>query len=79
MQKIKDGYKLTTGKKIYPNKGILGISECDERFRIYEGYDGFWTTEEDAFYKDEIELTNVELKEIALYTAELWRAMANSL
>ncbi len=78
MEKIKDSYKLSTGKIIHPNRGIIGLRE-HEGFKIYEGYDGSWTTKENAFDEDDIELTDSELKEIALYMSDLWRAWANVL
>lgn len=40
-----DGYRLSTGKVLYPNLGILGIAPKDpeaysyESFPIYGGYD----------------------------------------
>ncbi len=67
----KDSYLLSTGKTIHPNKGIIGLTEVEE-FKIYEGYDGTWTTEDEVVEKEFIDLTNEELKEIAFYMAELW-------
>lgn len=83
MERISESYELSTGKLIHPNRGIIGLTEYGG-FKIYEGYDGTWTTEEEAFDEEYIELTNAELtnaeqKEIALYMSDLWRAMANSL
>ena len=76
MERINDSYKLSTGKLIHPNRGIIGITEHEIGYKIYEGYDGSWTTKDDAFDEDDIELTDIELKEIALYMSDLWRAMA---
>jgi hypothetical protein len=78
MERIKDSYKLSTGKLIHPNKGIIGLTEY-EGFKIYEGYDGTWLTENEVYDKIFVELTNNEQKEIALYMSNLWLTMANNL
>lgn len=66
-----DSYELTTGKVIHPNNGIIGLREV-EGFKIFEGYDGSWITESEEDEPELIELTNEEVKEIALYMSELW-------
>lgn len=70
-----DSYLLSTGKEIHPNCGIIGLTEV-KGLKIYEGYDGSWIAENEiegtAYTKDDIELTNKELKEIALYMRDLW-------
>ena len=33
-----DGYQLSSGRKIYANKGIIGI---DPDWGVFEGYDGY--------------------------------------
>lgn len=79
MRKIKnsDGYELSTGKRIYPNKGIIGLTEY-KGFKIYEGYDGSWLTEDEV--SDEfIELTMIEIKEIALYMINIWNEFYKSI
>lgn len=79
----RDEYILSTGKKIMPHKGIIGLTEEGGEFKIYEGYDGSWIAENEikgtGYTKDDIELTNEELKEIALYMSELWRKFASEL
>ena len=78
MERINDSYKLSTGKFIHPNNGIIGLTECDD-LKIYEGYDGTWTTKDEAFNEDDIDLTDVERTEIALYMSDLWRKLADTL
>lgn len=79
----KDSYLLSTGKLIHPNRGIIGLTEAEEGLKIYEGYDGTWITENQiegtGWTKDNIELTNEEVKEIALYMSKLWQRLADSL
>jgi len=60
-----DGFILSTGKKIYANRGILGISQksAEEGWSITEGYDGGIATEE---------LTKQEAIEMATYAIILW-------
>ena len=78
MELTSEGYKLSTGKTIDPNNGIIGLTET-KGFKIYEGYDGTYITEKEAIDEDDIELTNEELKEIALYMSQLWLKYANVL
>lgn len=78
MERINDSYKLSTGKIIHPNNGIIGLSEVDG-FKVYEGYDGSWSTEDTAYDQEDVDLTNTELKEIALYMSNLWKNMADEL
>lgn len=83
MERIGESYKLSTGKVIHPNRGIIGISEV-ENLKIYEGYDGSYTTMDDIYKggflnKHNIDLTNEELKEIALYMSEVWLKLANNI
>ena len=74
MERIKDSYRLSTGKMIHPNRGIIGLTEVDG-LKIYEGYDGTWTTEESAF--EDPELTRDEIREIASYMRDLWGMLAD--
>lgn len=74
----KGNYLLNTGKEIYPNRGIIGLTET-EGLKIYEGYDGSWITENEVIDEEDIELTNKELKEIALYMSKLWHKFASEL
>lgn len=80
MMKIinRHSYLLSTGKEMHPNRGIIGLTET-EGLKIYEGYDGSWTTEKEALEDEDIELTNKELKEIALYMSQLWHKFASEL
>lgn len=78
MKLIGKGYKLSTGKIITPNNGIIGLTEING-FEISEGYDGTYITEKEAAFQEDIELTNQELKEIALYMSQLWMNYANIL
>lgn len=77
----KDSYELSTGKVIHPNRGIIGLTEAEEGLRIYEGYDGNWIVESEiegsAYTKDNIELTNEEVREIAIYMSKLWQRLAD--
>lgn len=76
-----DSYLLSTGKTIHPTRGIIGLTEIDNKFRIYEGYDGSWTIEDDLYEGCplEAELTNEELQEIALHMSGLWLKWAKTL
>ena len=84
MKRIDDEYILTTGKRIYPNRGIIGLTEVGGEFKIYEGYDGTWLTEgevnqNNAYSEDDIELTNAEVEEIATYMSWRWLKLAHNL
>lgn len=54
-------FELSTGKKFYANRGILGLSEDGD---ITEGYDGGF---------DERKFNKAERKEIAEYMINLWK------
>jgi len=71
-----DSILFSTGKKLYANKGIVGISEYKEDFDggkiricITEGYDGGFGEKEDG-------LTRKERKELANWAISLWRSWA---
>ena len=74
----KDTYKLSTGKEIHPNCGIIGISE-DSEFHIFEGYDGSYNIESDDVDPEFVDLTKEEGKEIALYMSSVWQKLADRL
>ena len=79
MIKTEEGYKLSTGKVIEPNNGFIGLSEKDG-FDLCEGYDGYYFTEKYLILEDENpDLTNEEVKEIAIYMSKLWMKYYNSL
>lgn len=70
----KNKFILSSGKEIYANNGIIGISE--DSLGIYHGYDGdiFYPLEE--WEKEEEKkpyLNTSELKEICLYMENLWK------
>jgi hypothetical protein len=59
--------KLSTGKEVYANRGILGINpECDE---VTEGYDGGVCTVDDL---PRFHITNEEKIELADIAIERW-------
>lgn len=39
MERIVDGYRLSTGREFYANRGIVGLSDSDDE-NVTEGYDG---------------------------------------
>mgnify|MGYP001607305997 CR=1 FL=1 len=56
---------LSSGKRIYANRGILGIRDGDNT--IYDGYDGeVWSGGDQC-------LTHAERAEIADYMIALWQ------
>ena len=80
MEYTKKGYRLSTGKIIDPNRGIIGLSETDqEGYIISEGYDSEYLTKSTYWNDEGIDLTNEELKEIALYMSKMWLEYASVL
>ena len=68
MIREKDSYRLTSGRKIYSNHGILGLAPDDDM--LFEGYDGTadpWGSPEHA------PLTPAEKEEIAYFMIDRWR------
>jgi len=60
---------FSTGKELYPNNGIIGLSP---KLEVYEGYDGpIWYPEIGEF-DDTQTLTPLELIELGLYMSERW-------
>ena len=73
MERISENeFKLSTGKVIVANNGILGITENNPTL-IYEGYDGYLATEKFEPDPEEVDLTNEEVKELADYMVNLWK------
>lgn len=56
---------FSTGKIVYANKGIVGLTEPDDEFgwRAWEGYDGGISLDK---------LTKKEIIELANYMIDLW-------
>lgn len=70
MEETKDGYKLSSGREIYANRGIIGISpinlKSDDGWDVRNlpyGYDGDFSV--DGWTSDERE-------ELAGYMISLW-------
>jgi len=66
---IKDTYILSTGKRVYANRGLLSISDDGE---VFEGYDGHVTSS-----KDDNMFTRTEREEIAVTVVARWLDWAN--
>lgn len=69
-------FVLSTGKKIYANAGILGLSAETKESSLFQGYDSIYDTsnEEECSFN----LTQEERKEIAEYMIDLWKEWAHS-
>lgn len=76
----KDTYQFKSGKKIYANRGIIGI---DEDLKLSEGYDGgfaTWPIPEWWEPNEKAECLQAEdLKEIADLMIERWKKFKKSL
>jgi len=76
MVEKEDGFVLSTGREIYANNCILGLSpvhDGNESLCINEGYDGDVYDSSDYLWKDKEDvLTNDELMEIAEYMIQQW-------
>lgn len=75
MTRTKDGYQLSTGREIYANRGILGITP-DDPLVCSEGYAGgvyVSESDEDCLKDEEPKLTREERAEIADYMIALWQ------
>lgn len=69
MKRYDDVFTLSSGRKIYANRYILGISEDEGTVVISEGYDG-GIHDQDTFTVD-------EKKELAEYAIGLWKRWGN--
>jgi hypothetical protein len=77
----RDHYRLSTGRVIYANGGIIGLAPegnardtREWRDGVSEGYDGGIMTGTDPDdYDDEGPWTDAERAELAAYMVELWR------
>lgn len=86
MKRISDVYELSTGRKIYANRGLLSLDPIQREpyeTRLYEGYDG--SIDQGALRQPEGDdeaylaecpqqciLTAAERDEIARFMIELW-------
>jgi hypothetical protein len=89
MMKIEgDDVVLSSGKRVHANGAIIGLrlSEKDANSsQVYGGYDQdihwpfpeWWSEEEKA--QADYYLTEVEMKGLATYMAERWKALAERL
>lgn len=69
----RDTYELSTGRRIYANRGILGLDpdpgDCPADSRLTHGYD-------DEVSEGKTELTPAERREIAEYQIKRWAEWA---
>jgi len=70
MKQLRNGFRLASGRKLYANNSILGISVEEDfvhgdRLVLSEGYDGY-------FDGEELKFTSEEKAEIADYMIDLW-------
>ncbi len=79
MERTAKGYRLTSGREVYANRGMIAISRAaDGTFTVGEGYDGMIlgaTGEE--YVEDGDEPTNwtrEERLELAEHMVNMWRA-----
>lgn len=75
MQRSKDGYVFSTGKKIRASYGIIGLAPHDTDEAIWsvsDGYDGTIEASYDSHHDDEPRLTPTERIELADYMIALW-------
>lgn len=80
MERTADGYKLSTGREVYANGGIIGIGErASGSLFASQGYDGHLSGD-DSFVVDAEDLdelfTPAERQEIAAYMIKLWQEWA---
>lgn len=87
MKRIKNGYELSTGRKLYANHGLISIAWDDEdrEWEIGEGYDGHLYPQgsqdysvPDAVAWSEEPWTAEERREVADYMIAQWRAFAEA-
>ncbi len=72
MKREGDIFILSSGQKVYANRGIIGLCEKEdgEPWSVTHGYDGGMTSFPDPWNDDP--LTPAELTEIADYMIRLW-------
>lgn len=64
-----DHYELSSGRRFYANRGILGIGDDAEPLQVSEGYDGGVGGPDD--------FSESERREIADFMIARWQAFAN--
>ena len=76
MKPKEDGFVLSTGREIYANNCVIGLSPTEigsTHLHINEGSDGGIYSDADKDWKDKKDLlTNDELMEIAEYMIQQW-------
>ncbi len=75
----KDDFFLKSGRKLSPNRGILGLSVHEDDGALYEGYDATIETQDYPTWCDaemEQPLTQEERNEIANVMIHRWRNWA---
>lgn len=65
-----EGYTLSTGRRIFSNLGIIGLSPRNDA--VYEGYDGGLPCCDEWAYDPADRWTDEERAELAEYMIALW-------
>jgi hypothetical protein len=69
---------LSTGRRLYANNQILGLSLLAGDDRLYEGYDGTaWDPRDTGEWSDTPPLTETERREVADLMIQRWRTWAD--
>ena len=66
------GVKLSTGREIRANHGIIGISLTEDDEPLAEGYDGHFYTNDPYAMGDEPPWTHAERRELADRMIDRW-------
>lgn len=70
---MSDRIRLSTGREIYANRGILGLT-LDEPGTLFQGYDGVvYVVDGDGSEPAEEALTSAEKAELATRMVAVWR------
>jgi hypothetical protein len=79
MEKIARGYRLSTGRELRANEGLISIArDADGTFRIREGYDGVVSGATGDPDDDEDTWTADERRELADFMIAQWTAFKES-
>ena len=79
MKKTKNGFKLSTGKMIYPDLAPWGIGNPGAMGFIIVEYEGAYIYVTSEGHGGSPDLTKEEAREVALFMSNHWQIFADSL
>ena len=73
-----NGYEMSTGRKLYANRGLLSVMpDAKNEPAVYDGYDGCIEGTGRGDWEDEMPFTPEERREMADYVIAQWNKWAD--